>query len=298
MFARIATLAAALLAGCAPASAQDELPAGTPLPEFFRQCEEKDGWTDPSPPVRIFGNVYHVGTCGITVLLLAGDEGHVLIDTGPVDAAPLVAANIAALGFEPGDVEWIVTSHEHHDHVGGLSELKRLTGARLAARAGVKAPLESGVPDWRDPQAASANRFPGTPVDRVLRDGEHLVLGALDLTLHSTPGHSPGSTSWSWRSCNGRDCRDVVYADSVSAVSAEGYEFSRQPVYVDAFARSLGKIAALPCDILLTPHPGASRLHERIAGREPLADRNACVDYALAGQAALEARIARDQGAR
>jgi metallo-beta-lactamase class B len=298
MSARAAALACALLGACAPATAQGDLPAGPTSAEFAAACEGKDGWTDPSPPVRIFGNVYHVGTCGITVLLVAGDEGHVLIDGGPVEAAPLVAANIEAFGFRLADVEWMVTSHEHHDHVGGVAELKRLTGARLAARAGAKAPLEQGVADWRDPQAAIGNRFPGAPVDRVMRDGEHLVLGNLDLTLHATPGHSPGSTSWSWRSCNGRDCRNIVYADSVTAVSADGYQFSRQRLYVDAFARSLGRIAALPCDILLTPHPGASRMHERIAGREPLADAEACVNYAVAGQAALEARVARDRGGR
>jgi len=268
------------------------LPQGPPAVRFLATCEGKEGWSDPGPPVRVFGNVYHVGTCGITVLLVAGDQGHILIDTGPADAASLVTANIETLGFKLADIEWIVTSHEHPDHVGGIAELKRLTGARLAARAAAKGPLESGRLDWRDPQADLKQTFAGMPVDRVLRDGEHLVLGNLDLTLHATPGHSPGSTSWSWRSCAGRECRDIVYADSVTAVSADGYQFSRQRVYVDAFARSLGKIAALPCEILLTPHPGASRLRERIGGREPLADPDACLNYALAAQRALEARIA------
>ena len=295
MSARLAALACALLAACGSASAQDDLPEGPPAAQLVAACEGKDGWSDPSPPVRIFGNVYHVGTCGITVLLIASNEGHVLIDTGPSDAAALVAANIEGLGFELSDVEWIVTSHEHHDHVGAMAQLKRLTGARLAARAGAKGPLEQGVSDWRDPQAANGDRFTGAPVDRVLRDGEHLALGPIDLTLHATPGHSPGSTSWSWRSCQGATCRALVYADSVTAVSADGYLFGRQQVYVDAFARSLGKIAGLPCEILLTPHPGASRMHERIAGRQPLADPDACLDYALAAQAALEARIAREE---
>ena len=126
----------------------------------------------------------------------------------------------------------------------------------------------------------------------------NLVLGNLDLTLHSTPGHSPGSTSWSWRSCQGNTCRNLVYADSVTSVSADEYQYLRQPIYVDAFARSLGKIAGLPCDVLLTPHPGASSLHERLAGEQPLADPDACLNYAMAAQAALEARLAREQPRR
>ena len=145
MFARSVALAVALLAGCAPASAQGELPAGTPLPEFFVQCDEKDGWSDPAPPIRLFANVYDVGTCGIVVLLIASDKGHVLIDSGPAEAAPLVAANIRKLGFALDDVEWIVNSHEHHDHVGGLAELQALTGARVAANAAAKRQLETLV---------------------------------------------------------------------------------------------------------------------------------------------------------
>jgi len=274
------------------------LPQGPPAVRFLATCEGKEGWSDPGPPVRVFGNVYHVGTCGITVLLVAGDQGHILIDTGPADAASLVTANIETLGFKLDDIEWIVTSHEHPDHVGGIAELKRLTGARLAARAASKGPLETGRADWRDPQADLKQTFTAAPVDRVLRDGEHLVVGNLNLTLHATPGHSPGSTTWSWRSCQGSTCRDMVYADSVTAVSADGFQFSRQAVYVDAFARSLGKIAALPCEILLTPHPDASRLHERIGGREPLADPDACLNYALGGQRALEARIRQEGSGR
>src|SRR6187551_2642432 len=152
MSGRFAALALGLLASCAPASAQDELPAGTPLPEFFVQCEEKDGWTDPAPPIRLFANVYDVGTCGIVVLLIASNEGHIVIDSGPADAAPLVIANILELGFRAEDVEWIVTSHEHHDHVGGVAELQAQTGAKVAASAAARRQLETGVVDPADPQ--------------------------------------------------------------------------------------------------------------------------------------------------
>src|SRR5688572_23545515 len=123
MSARFPILALALLAACTPASAQLALPDGPPVTEILDQCDGKDGWSDPAPPVRIFGNVYDVGTCGIVVLLIAGPEGHVLLDGATAEAAPLVAANIEALGFRLDDVEWIGTSHEHLDHVGGVAGL-------------------------------------------------------------------------------------------------------------------------------------------------------------------------------
>jgi metallo-beta-lactamase class B len=297
MFARVAFFSALALM-TAGATSPATLPKGPPASQLTAACEGKDGWNDPAPPVRVFGNTYYVGTCGITALLVASDAGHVLVDTGTREAAPLVAANIRALGFSLEDVKWIVTSHEHHDHVGGVAELKRLTGAQVAAVPLAKVALEQGKVEWRDPQAASAEPFPAVAVERVIRDGEHLILGPLDLTAHTTTGHTTNSTSWSWRSCEGAECRNVVYADSVTAVSSEGYKFSEHAVMVDAFARSLGKIAGLPCDILLTPHPGASGLFDRLAGKRPLVDPDACLHYAEAGQSALERRIKDEGGGR
>src|SRR6187399_1845657 len=294
MFGRSIALAAALLTGCAPASAQDELPAGTPLPEFFAQCEDKDGWSDPAPPIRLFANVYDVGTCGIVVLLIASSEGHILIDSGPADAAPQIIANIRALGFVTEDVEWIVTSHEHHDHVGGVAELQALTGAKVAANAAAKRQLETGTLDPADPQSGLHAPYPASRVGRVLRDGDELVVGPLRLTMHATPGHAPGSTSWTWQSCDDRDCPQIAYLDSVTAVSADGYRFSDHPDYVATFRGSLDKIEAMECDFVITPHPGASQLYERLAGDAPLFDDFACPHYARWGREQVEARLARE----
>ena len=89
----------------------------------------------------------------------------------------------------------------------------------------------------------------------------------------------------------------MVYADSVTAVSSDNYHFA-DGVYVAAFRRSLDKIAALPCEVLITPHPSASALHERLAGRQPLADPQACRRYAANGRTQLDARVARDNPSR
>ena len=94
MSGRLSVLALALLAACAPAGAQPDLPAGPPVTAILDQCQDKDGWSDPAPPVRIFSNVYDVGTCGIVVLLIASPEGHILLDGATVEAAPLIAARV------------------------------------------------------------------------------------------------------------------------------------------------------------------------------------------------------------
>ena len=294
MFGKIAMLPVAILAACTPAGAQFALPAGPPVTEILDQCEDKDGWSDPAPPVRVFANVYDVGTCGVVVLLLAGPEGHVLFDGATAEAAGSVAANIERLGFALEDVEWIVTSHEHLDHAGGVAELQRRTGARVAARQEAKQVLETGIPDPSDPQAGMYEPVAAVRVDRVLLDGEALAVGPLAVTIHATPGHTAGSTSWSWRSCEDGECRHVAYVDSVTAVSREGYRFSDHPEYVAMFRGGMDAVEAIGCDLIVTPHPSASTLYERLAGDAPLSHPEACRNYAEFGRRNLEARLARE----
>ena len=263
--------------------------------EHQAQCAGKEGWSDAAPPVRIFGNVYDVGTCGIVVLLVAGEKGHILIDAATAEAAPSIIANIRRLGFRPTDVKLLLSSHEHVDHAGGLSALQRLTGARLLATAAARPALESGAASADDPQKGSLPDFTGIHVGRILQDGEVVALGSLRLTAHTTPGHAPGSTSWSWTSCEGKVCHAVVYADSLSAVSADRYRFSDHPAYVSAFRASIARIARLPCDLIITPHPAASDLYGRLAGATRLSDPAACVAYAAASSFKLDQRLAKER---
>lgn len=296
----IAALTAALtamLTGCAtpPPPVGAAMPATAAAgPTLAAACQGRDGWSDPAPPARLFGNVHYVGTCGITALLITSPRGHILIDGATGAAAPGIADNIARLGHDPRDVRYLLVSHEHVDHAGGLAALRQVTGARLLARAQARGALESGRPDPADPQAGSLPPFAPVAVDRVVRDGEVVRLGPLALTVHATPGHTAGGTSWTWRSCQGAVCRDLVYADSLTAVAADGYRFTDHPALVATFRATFDRVARLPCDILLTPHPGASNLFPRLAEQAALADAGACRAYADGARRRLDERIARE----
>ena len=274
-------------------------PAAPVPPTVPQACAGRDGWSEPTVPQRIFANVWYVGTCGISAILITSAQGHVVIDGGPRDAGGLIAASIVKAGFRLGDVRWILSSHEHHDHAGGIAELQRLTGAKVAATAPNAAVLETGVPAPQDPQSGDLTPFPAVRVRRVLRDGEVLHLGPIAIKAHATPGHSPGSTSWTWRACEGRTCHAMAYADSISAVAAPGYRFTDHPAYVAGFRKALARVASLPCDLVITPHPSASNLFDRLAGKAPLAETGACRRYASQGFAGLQARLASEaKGAR
>ena len=306
MFARaLVPLLACALGSCAvqlqKTPRQIERPAAlidSAGPAFDAACDDMDPWDKPAPPVRIHANVYYVGTCGITALLVTGSDGHVVLDSGTEQGAELIAGNIASLGFNPRDVRYILHSHEHIDHVGGVARLQQLTGARLVASANAAPVLQSGIAGAGDPQVGLFPPFPAARVDRIIRDGEEVRLGNLVLTAHETKGHTHGALSWTWVSCDGGVCRDMVYADSLSPVSRDDYRFSDRPAVVAAFRASINRIAGLRCDILLTPHPAASNMIARMSGEAALYDPGGCRDYAAALTARLDERLARETASK
>lgn len=265
--------------------------AATAVPPCPADASPMDGWSDRAPPRRIFGNTWYVGTCGITAILVTSAQGHVLIDGATEAAGPLIEANIRALGFHPRDVRYIVNSHEHHDHAAGLAYLQRATGAAVRVREPAVAALRRGQGDRSDPQFLESPKFPPVANVHALAEGETLRVGDLALTAHATPGHTPGSTSWTWRSCEAGRCLDFAYADSLTAISDRQYRYSDSPDVVAAFRKTLDTVAALPCDVLLTPHPAASNLFARLDGKAPLTDAGACKRYADGARTKLEQRL-------
>jgi len=262
-----------------------------------KACADDAGWNDPATPLRVHGNTWYVGTCGISALLVTSDAGHILIDAATPQAGPQILANIRALGFKPEDVRAIVFSHEHYDHAGSLAELQRATGAPVYARAPAIGTLKRGTPDRSDPQLEVSE--PIAPVERVitLADDGIVRVGSLALQAVASPGHTPGGTSWTWRSCEGDACHQMVYADSLTAISDDVYRYSDErahPGYVAAFRDTLARIAALDCDVLITPHPSASQLWSRIGpgAHAPLSDTNACRAYAKTATQRLDKRLA------
>ena len=264
-------------------------------PEFDAACDDNDDWDKRAPAVRIHGNTYLVGTCGISAILITGNAGHILIDSGTERGAGIVADNIRSLGFKLSDVKILLHSHEHFDHVGGMGRLQQLTGAQLYASPAAAKVFETGTPGGDDPQVGMHKPFGSARVDHVLADGEIVRLGNLQLTAVATPGHTPGALSWHWGACDGGVCRQIVYAESLSAISRDDYRFSDHRAYVAAFRAGLAKLARLDCEILLTPHPSASRMIDRMAGREPLVNPDACRDYVAAKTKDLDSRLAKEK---
>lgn len=263
-------------------------------PAWAAACGTSTDWNQPAPPVRIHANTYLVGTCGISAILITGSRGHVLIDGGTEQGADLIAENIGALGFRVKDIRFILISHEHHDHVGGVARLQQLSGAAVVSSVAAKAVLESGQPSRDDPQYGTIKGFAPVRVERVIADGQSLLLGDLYLIPMTTPGHTSGALSWRWEACAGAVCRTIVYADSLTPISNDSYRFSAHPAALAVYRASLVKVAASRCEILLTPHPSASNMKDRMAGRAPLFDQQGCRNYTARLGTMLDERLAKE----
>ncbi len=288
-----------VLAGCATPGLppDDRQTSRFTAADWTAACANHDDWDLAGPPFRIHGDTWYVGTCGISAILVAGDAGHVLIDGATEAGGPLIAANIARLGLDIAEVKLLLLTHEHHDHAGGLAFLQQASGARLLALPAAAAVLGSGRAAPEDPQAAVLEPMPPVVVAGTIRDGEVVRLGAIAITATATPGHTAGATSFTWRACDGADCRQVAYLDSLSAVSARGYRFSDHPELVATFRASFARVADLPCDIALTPHPGSSAMSARIAAPGGLVDAAGCRTYAQTMSTRLDQRLASEEAA-
>ncbi|MBC7982944.1 MAG: subclass B3 metallo-beta-lactamase [Candidatus Obscuribacterales bacterium] len=260
-------------------------------------------WSEPQQPFRIHGNTYYVGMHGLSSILITSEQGHVLIDGAMADSLPQIVANIRALGFKIEDVKLIVNSHVHFDHAGGIAELQRRSGASVAASKSSARTMRKGSVERDDPQYGNIPAIAAVDKVKVVRDGATLRVGLLALTMRATPGHTPGGSSWTWRSCEQNSCLNMVYADSLNSISAPDFLFTKNKYYPNAikdFEKSFKVLSAMPCDVLLAPHPEFSDLFAKLQQREqsanaqPFTDTAACGKYVDAARERLNKRIAEE----
>ena len=260
-------------------------------------------WTQPQKPFQIDGNTYYVGSQGLSAILITSPAGHVLIDGTLPQNASMIESNIRVLGFRVRDIRWILNSHTHGDHAGAIAKLAHDSGAKVAASAKSAKALALGGDDPDDPQHGMAPFYPKVTKVRIVADGETLHVGSLALQMHAMPGHTPGSTGWTWRSCEGKHCVSMVYADSITLLSTPDYRYAdpAHPERLAGYRHTLAMLAALPCDILLTPHPRDDFFEKAahiVPGKpNPLIDPQACKAYAAEGKQNLEERMQKEAGA-
>jgi metallo-beta-lactamase class B len=257
-------------------------------------------WASPFDPFTVIGNIHYVGTGDVAAYLITTPDGHVLLDGGAPQAGPMVIAHIAALGFDIRDVKFLLNSHAHFDHAGGLARLQRASGAVMVASEGDRGALEAGRIGY-GPSADWA--FPPVRVDRVIGDGERVSLGGLTLTAHLTAGHTRGCTSWSMevRGADGAPHRAFFHCSAT--VAGHSLLPPAYPGIVENYRATFARVRAIEVDILLGNHIGFFDLEAKRA-RQIAGDANAFVDagelqrFNARMENAFEAELARQQAAQ
>lgn len=264
-----------LMTACGPRQLEPDAPS---------VCDLCDDWNSPQQPFRIYGNTWYVGTAGLTALLVEAGDELILIDGALPQSAEIIDANIRSLGFDPLKISAIFVSHAHFDHAGGVAALQRLSGAAVYSSTEGAKTLSSGELQADDPQFLETAERAFAPIKNVkaVHDGAVVSIDGVDITAVYSPGHTPGGTSWTWKSCALDTCYRIVYADSLTAVSAAGYKYSAGPA-ANQLVESADIISLLDCDILLSPHPFFFGMQDKLQRRDvgnPFVNNVACAIYA------------------
>lgn len=238
--------------------------------------EESRSWNEPVKPYRVIGNIYYVGAKEVSSFLIVSNKGLILLDSGFEQTVPQIQKNVEELGFSLADIKYLLISHAHYDHVGGMASLKQLIKAKLIASQADAEMLARGGKD--DPQFGDQFLYPGIKADTILSDGDKITLGDVTLTAHLTPGHTKGCTTWTMKTNEGTEQFDVVFAGSISA---PGYKLVGNPLHptvADDYEQTFRVLRKLPCDVFLAAHGSAFSMLEKMKRKENGSERNPFID--------------------
>jgi len=171
-----------------------------------------------------------------------------LIDPG--DEADRLTQAVQALGVE---IEAILITHCHFDHIGAVAPLARATGAPVYCPE-IERPLLADITSWTPP---GFGPFESYEPEHTLAGGERLSLAGLDIEVLFTPGHSPGHLTYAVRSPTHPALLsgDVLFQGSVGRVDLPGGDWA-------TLERSIGSLLeAYPDETVVYPgHMGVTTL--------------------------------------
>jgi len=228
------------------------------------RAQENAEWTRPFPPFRIIGNIYWVGSYDLSTYLITTPQGNILINTGVGDTAQQIKKSVEQLGFKLSDTRILTATHGHYDHVAGMAELKRLTGARLVVSEPDRPLFETGgKADFRFGNTPGA-QFEPARVDSTFRDGESITLGGTTLVAHLHAGHTKGATSFTTDVQEGGKTYRVIIANMGSI--NPGVKMSGMPGYPNIaqdYAKTFLAQKDMKIDVWLASHASQFRMHDK-----------------------------------
>ena len=228
-----------------------------------------ENWVRPFEGFRVIGNLYGVGSYDLSVFLITTDDGHILINTGLRDSTQMIRNNIESLGFRLEDVKILLTQQAHWDHTAALAEIKEITGAEIWATVRDARVLEDG--GFSDPHFGGRESFRPVDVDKIIRDGEVIKLGELELTVHHHPGHTEGSSSYSMAVIGEDEEEYNVLVANMGTIN-NGKNLTVDPTYngvAEDFIATYEKQKQLEVDVWVAAHNSQYNMHEKYRSGQP-----------------------------
>jgi metallo-beta-lactamase class B len=213
-------------------------------------------WTTPIAPFHIAGNIYYVGSKDLASYLIVTPKGDILINSSLESSVPLIRASVEQLGFKFKDIKILLISHSHGDHDAGSAELIRQTGAKYMVMDGDVSVVESGgATDF----AYAKDTYAPAKVNRILHDGDAVMLGGSVLIAHKTAGHTRGCTTWTMQVREAGRPLNVVIVGSWNVnpgwrlVDRPDQPASYPGIAAD-YRRTFATLKGLQCDVFLGAH--------------------------------------------
>jgi metallo-beta-lactamase class B len=215
------------------------------------------------PPMQVFDNLYFLGTPSVSAWLYGTEDGYILIDglASDEDAQEYIIGGMKTLGLDPAAIKLILVTHGHGDHYGGADYIAATLGIDIAMSA----------PDWALSQTLGTHpRFGPPPTKgRVVEDEEVLTAGRSQMTLHLTPGHTPGTISPIF------PLHDGATTHMAMLWGGTGFNFGPDVAIFKNYAASAQKMRALSkargIDVILSNHArrdGSAGMMQRLSTRE------------------------------
>ncbi|MEN9571611.1 MAG: hypothetical protein RL172_2842 [Bacteroidota bacterium] len=232
---------------------------------FLQVATKSQAWNEPAEPARVVGNIYSVGTRGLTAWLITSPQGHILVNTGMPASGQLIETAIRKLGFKPEDIKYLLTCHAHIDHVGGHAYLQKLSGAKVVLMAAEKELIESGGKTDYFYINQPSFLYEPVKVDWAITDGAVVQLDSIAIKALHTPGHGQGSTTWITEVVENGKRYQVVFPDG-SGINP-GFHVTAPESYKgmgDNYRQTLQKLEMLKPDIWLTSHAASMKFEEKL----------------------------------
>ena len=216
-------------------------------------------------PAKVFDNLYFVGGKVHSAWALTTREGIILFDTiYTYNSEELVVGGMKKLGLDPKDIKYLLVSHAHQDHIGGAEMIQARYGARV---------VMSG-PDWSLVEKVPKRFKTMAPKrDIVATDGMQVALGDATVSIWFTPGHTDGTTSFTFQVLDRGRPVNVVYSGGTAIVyewDQPDWSIRNLQAYIDSQRHLAAEAKRTGATVLLSNHSEfdeAEKKNRMLAGR-------------------------------